>query len=337
MRFLIIGAGAIGGAIGGRLAEHGHDVALVARGEHAATMQRSGLVVESPDGMVTVHPIVVTDVWDLDPAPDDVAIVAVKSQDAPALLDVLRRWAGDALPVVCAQNGVDNERTALRLFANVHGMNVMCPVTHLMPGVVQIASAPVSGVLDVGRYPAGADEVTEAVTAALAASGFDARPDADIMRWKRTKLLLNLGNAIEAACGTAPTGDDESARADRAIRLDLYRRARDEGLAVFAAAGLSTVDTDEERERRTNLTIRPVGGSPRGGGSTWQSLIKGSGSTECDHLNGEIVLLGRLHGVATPVNLVLQQVMAEMAARASRPGAWTADAIAARVPMIAAG
>ena len=332
VRFVVIGAGAIGGAIGGRLAEHGHDVALVARGEHATTMQRDGLVVEAPDRTITVHPPVVADVGELRPSRGDVAVVAVKSQDAPPLLDALRRWAGDRLPIVCAQNGVDNERAALRLFSNVQGMNVMCPVTHLVPGVVRIASAPISGVLDVGRAPAGVDEVSDAVADALTRSGFDSRPDRDIMRWKRTKLLLNLGNALEAACGIAPDGEDDTAVADRAARLDLYLRARAEGLACFAAAGLSIVDADEERERRTNLTIRPVaGGSRRGGSSTWQSLTKGSRSSECDHLNGEIVLLGRLHGVPTPVNATLQRTLAEMVADGARPGRWTAAEIAARV------
>ena len=50
MRFVIFGAGAIGGVIGGRLFEHGHDVVLVARGEHARVLQRDGLRLESPDG-----------------------------------------------------------------------------------------------------------------------------------------------------------------------------------------------------------------------------------------------------------------------------------------------
>ncbi|WUJ19490.1 hypothetical protein OHS70_07955 [Streptomyces sp. NBC_00390] len=43
----------------------------------------------------------------------------------------------------------------------------------------------------------------------------------------------------------------------------------------------------------------------RTGGSTWQSLVRGTGSIETDHLNGEMVLLGRQQGVPTPVNEVL--------------------------------
>jgi len=54
------------------------------------------------------------------------------------------------------------------------------------------------------------------------------------------------------------------------------------------------------------------------GSSTWQSLVRGSGTTEVDWLNGEIVLLGRLHGIPTPVNELLQRET-NAAARANRP------------------
>ena len=290
MRFVVLGAGAIGGAIGGRLAEHGHAVVLVARGAHASAMRADGLVVESPDRTVTVRPPIVTDIGEIEWREDDVVLIAVKTHDAPPVLDALRRRAPVDLPIVCAQNGLDNERSALRLFRHVHGMNVMCPATHLVPGVVQVSSAPISGVLDIGRYPDGVDEVDHAVAAALSSSGFDSVADADIMRWKRTKLLVNLGNAIEAICGTT---------ADRA---ELYRRARSEGLACFAAAGLTVAGEEEERARRADLRLQPIAGSRRGGGSTWQSLTKGAGSTECDYLNGEVVLLGRLYGVPTPIS-----------------------------------
>ena len=60
MRFVVFGAGAIGGAVGGRLFERGFDVTLVARGDHAEALQ-SGLVLEAPDGTVTLPVPVVDD------------------------------------------------------------------------------------------------------------------------------------------------------------------------------------------------------------------------------------------------------------------------------------
>ena len=65
------------------------------------------------------------------------------------------------------------------------------------------------------------------------------------------------------------------------------------------------------------MKLRPAGGKTRSKGSSWQSLSRGAGSIEVDHLNGEIVLLGHLHGVPTPVNAGLQR----LANRAARTGA----------------
>jgi 2-dehydropantoate 2-reductase len=57
----------------------------------------------------------------------------------------------------------------------------------------------------------------------------------------------------------------------------------------------------EDTARRANLlSVQPIGNQPRGGGSSWQSLRRRTGSIETDFLNGEIVQLGRLHDVPTP-------------------------------------
>jgi 2-dehydropantoate 2-reductase len=53
------------------------------------------------------------------------------------------------------------------------------------------------------------------------------------------------------------------------------------------------------------MKVRPVE-DDQTGSSSWQSLVRGAGSIETDYLNGEIALLGRLHGVPTPLNAALQ-------------------------------
>ena len=80
-------------------------------------------------------------------------------------------------------------------------MCVICPATHLAPGVVEAESSPCPGILDVGRYPDGIDATVAEVAAALTTATFDSRVLADVMRWKYAKLLVNLGNAVEAICG----------------------------------------------------------------------------------------------------------------------------------------
>ncbi|MEV7329173.1 2-dehydropantoate 2-reductase N-terminal domain-containing protein [Micromonospora sp. NPDC093244] len=304
MRYVIIGAGAVGGTIGARLAEAGRDVTLVARGTHLDAIRDRGLTLRQPDGDITVRLDAVDRPGDRPLPADTVLVLTVKSQDTAG---ALAAWvdapvagggtAGERLPLVTAQNGVANERTALRLFADVHPVCVWLPATHLQPGVVVANGYPHPGMLHIGRYPDGADDTDRAVSADLTAAGFVAPVREDVLRWKYGKLLSNLGNGLQALLG-------------QDIPDALAERVRAEGVAVLAAAGIAHTSPQEEKAERGDLVgLRPVAGEARSGGSTWQSLARGTGRTEVDHLNGEVVLLGRLHGVPTPANAAVQRAV----------------------------
>ena len=331
MRYIIIGAGAVGGTIGGRLFQSGHEVVLVARGPHLDALRAHGLRLITPDGPATLAVPAVGSPSELGLRDGDVLVLAVKTQDVAA---VLADWAwqavrggtvaAESLPVVCAQNGVASERIALRRFRQVYGMCVWLPATHLEPGTVQAQGAPLSGMLHIGRYPSGTDTTAARIGADLVRSRMLAPVVADVMRWKYGKLLANLANAIEAVCGP---GDDAAG---------LRRRATAEGIAVLDAAGIGYASQEESAEvRGDRVRIQPVDGPPRGGGSSWQSLTRGTGSIEADYLNGEIVLLGREHGVPAPVNEVLQR-LANQAARDRRaPGGTAPSEVMALVDALA--
>lgn len=62
--------------------------------------------------------------------------------------------------------------------------------------------------------------------------------------------------------------------------------------------------------------MQPVIGESRAGGSSWQSLARAAGTFETDYVNGEIVVLGRLHGIATPANAALVRHARLLAGRA---------------------
>jgi len=315
MRFIVLGAGAVGGVVGGRLFEHGHDVVLVARGEHARAIADSGLTLASATGVTSLDVPVTDHLGSLTWAGDEVVLLAVKSQDTEEALRQLQAVAPPSTPIVCMQNGVANEAAALRRFPLVYGICVMCPATFLRPGVVVAESSPVTALLDVGRYPGGAtaegpeDPIAAGVAAALNASTMESLVRPDIMRWKYAKLLRNLANAVDALCG--PSG-----RSSEVVQL-----ARKEGEAALAAAGIDYASTEEDDNRRADkLHPSEVVGYERGGSSTWQSLARGEGSAEVDYLNGEVVLLGRLNGVPTPVNELLQRLVNQKARSRSRPG-----------------
>jgi 2-dehydropantoate 2-reductase len=303
VRFVVLGAGAVGGVVGARLHEAGHDVVLVARGAHGAAIREHGLRFRTPAGETKLRIPAVERVAEADVRDDDVVLLAVKSQDTElALRDLAATGAGPA--VVCVQNGLESERLALRRFERVYGVLVLVPGVHLEPGVVEVHAAPESGILDLGRYPRGVDEPARELAAALTGATFLSEPREDVMAWKAAKLLSNLTNAVEALAGR--DGTDEVRRA-----------AVEEGERVLAAAGIPFVPRPELMARSRELARTGT----KVGSSTWQSLARGAGELEVDFLNGEIVLLARLHGVEAPVNERLQRLAREHAARGGAPGA----------------
>ena len=325
-RYIIIGAGAVGGTIGARLFESGHEVVLVARGAHLATLRGRGLRFLTPRSESILAVPAVSGPEELDPRPEDVLILATKSQHSEAALDP---WTGYAHPgagqppVVLAQNGVANEPLALRRFPRVYGMCVWLPAAHLEPGVVEARNGPISGILHLGRYPEGADDFIRAVAEDLERSSFRAPVGDAVMRWKYAKLLGNLGTAVEALTGSIST-----ARAE-----DLVTRAQAEGAAVLDAAGIGHASAEEQAPYWDLLRHNEPDRRARrnGGGSAWQSLARRSGSIEADYLNGEIVLLGRLHGVPAPINEALQRLAKTAAFERRPPGSLSVAELAEQI------
>lgn len=335
-RYVIIGAGAVGGTIGGRLAQAGIDTVWVARGDHGRALRERGLTLMTPDGTTTQHAPVWLDPSEAELGADDVLVVATKTQH---VADALATWAdvpvrladgtvstaGESLPVILATNGVAAEPMALRWFRRVFGMCVWAPTANLEPGVIIARFAPVSAVLHCSRVPASLttnedrtmlrqlhDDWTSAV--------MDVPLPDDVMPWKYRKLLTNMGNVVQALVGPSEAKDVSAA-------------AEAEARRVFADAGVNvTDDAAEAAIRETGPRITPVPGAPETlGGSTWQSLSKGRGNAETDFLNGEIVAIAHAAGLAAPVNAALARLGRQAAAGGARPGDLSADELRALV------
>lgn len=330
MRYVIIGAGAVGGVLGARLAQHGvgHPPVLIARGEHGAAIARSGIRLRTPDEDVVLRVDTADGPDGVTLGVDDVLVLTTKTQQAQFALE---QWvdapvadangttvgtAGELLPLFTALNGVESERLALRLFARVYGVCVWLPSVQLEPGEIILRIGPSSGTFIVGRYGQATDgdgELLAAVAADWTAGTFAVNVVDDVMRWKYAKLLGNLGNAVQALVGA-----DQSFAA-------VAKRLRAEAETVYRAAGIRWADADEEAAWRGGaFDVRPVPGAPDElGGSSWQSLARGSGSIETDYLNGEIVLLARAHGAAAPLNELVQRLAREAAHRHAAQGSMT--------------
>lgn len=319
---IIYGAGAVGSVIGGRLRQGGADVVLVARSAHAAAIRERGLILRTAKGSDVVEVDAVTSIDHLTPTGDDVVVITAKTQDTAEIHRAILSWNSE-VPVVCGTNGVEHERLALRRFATVYAMVVQLPAQFEKPGEVTALCAPTNAILDVGRYPSGADDTANALAALIAASpNLSSEADDDVMTKKYGKLLVNLGNTADAACGFAGRG------------ALVVAAAIEEGKGVYRAAGIRWEQPPERVEsyktRAATMRFDIPAGDTFLGGSTWQSLVKGAATVETDYFNGEIVLLGRLHGVRTPANNFLQQYATTMLREQHRPGSVTTEQLDAQ-------
>lgn len=105
MKICVVGAGAIGGLLGVRLANAGNDVSLIARGAHLAAIKQNGLRLIQEDQQLTAKNVVATDdINDLDT--QDVVIMALKSHQILAVLDKLPKLIGADTVMVTVQNGI---------------------------------------------------------------------------------------------------------------------------------------------------------------------------------------------------------------------------------------
>jgi 2-dehydropantoate 2-reductase len=104
MKFLIVGAGAIGAYIGARMARSGFDVTLFARGPHLRAMQENGVLVKSADGDFLARPRVVGSLEEAGTV--DVVLLGVKAHSLPQLAPQLKLVLGPDTTVVSTQNGI---------------------------------------------------------------------------------------------------------------------------------------------------------------------------------------------------------------------------------------
>src|ERR1700733_10619345 len=290
-RYVIIGAGAIGGTVGAMLARAGIPTVLVARGRHAEVLASAGITLRTPDGTFRTAVTAASRPEQVQLTLRDVLVFATKTQQLDA---ALQEWvdqpvfgpngqhdlvgtAGEQLPAMTALNGVAAEEKALRYFRRVFGVCVWLPAVHLEPGEVIVRSWPVAGQFHIARWPASLSTQQDAdllsgLAETWSAAGIRVRSPDDVAPWKYNKLLSNLGNAVGAMAAEAA---DISA---------VVAAVRAEGENVLRHAGIDFVPFE------TSTAVRADGPKPRpvpgwnGGASnsTWQSLSRNTGNVETD-------------------------------------------------------
>jgi 2-dehydropantoate 2-reductase len=329
MRFLIVGAGAIGSLVGGRLALAGHRVTLVGREATVRALRTLGLrVVEDGQTTITRQVSAAASLAEAFSAAQryDLACLTVKSYDTATAAAELAAATSSPPSVVTFQNGVGNEQMLIERFgaARVLSATITAPVQVLEPGMVSVAR---SGRVDLSPTDPGGSVL--GLNQALAEAGFDVRLHRDYRALKWSKLLMNMiGNATCAILDWSPT----RVFADRRL-CALEMQAVREGMDVMSAEGIRLARVGSYpvplvAPLLTNLPpplLQPlllrIIGNARGGKtpSLHIDLRRGRGKSEVDVLNGAICRAGARLGLHVPAN---QALHAALMALTRREVAW---------------
>ena len=291
MKIAVMGAGAIGGYFGGRLAQAGYDVSFIARGAHLAAIKANGLKVLSPLGDFTIQPANVTD----DPADVgavDVVLFMVKNYDTLQAAKPIRPMVAPDTAIIPFQNGVD----AGALLSEVLGAG------HVLGGVAFIpASIPEPGVIKhnaelaklvFGEFDRQVSPRAVAFLDALEKAGVAGEISADInvVLWSKLMFLTSMSaiNCITRQAAGLVQFDEET--------MALYMDAMREVAAVATAHGIKL----GEEAIAANMALAQSF-PPQNKTSMFQDLEAGR-RLEINYLSGAVVRLGREKGIDTPIH-----------------------------------
>lgn len=295
MRIAIMGAGGVGGCLGGLLAKAGNDVSLIARGEHLEAIRANGLKLIRPDGEFVVK----VDATD-DPAevgPVDLIIYTVKTFHNRSVITTLKPLMGEETSIITLQNGVESHE----LLGSVLGPSNILPGAYWASAHIQTPGVISEDVLS--KLSFGEIEVTESLRALDIRKIFrDAGIEADIstdpvqVLWQKFVVLSSLAGITSAA----------QTRASELLKFPDARKmfldAMEEALAIGMARGIDLSENlaQESLEWIDTLPDFQV---------SMHADFEAGRVTELDALSGAVIRLGKQIGVKTPVHSFFYSVL----------------------------
>lgn len=298
MRIAVMGSGGLGGYFGARLALGGADVHFIARGRHLQAMRADGLRVEGPEPL-HVHPVQATD----DPAtigPVEIVMFCVKLWDSDAAIEHIRPLVGPQTAVISFQNGVLKDQALINAFgpARVMGGVGYVATTIDRPGVIR-QTGPLQRLL-FGELDGTRSARAEAFLAACLKGGIKAGLAEDIVReiWQKFVFLAGLsGTTTTMRKAIGPIREHPQTRAFlRDVMQEVVAVGRAHGVALppdYADIRLQLAD-DVAYDMTSSMHHDLERGNP----------------LEVRWLAGAVVELGQRHGVPTPLNRAIADILA---------------------------
>jgi 2-dehydropantoate 2-reductase len=289
MRILIVGAGAVGGYFGARLAEAGRDVTFLAREARAKQLRQDGLCVISPHGDVLLTPKL-TGAGEID-APYDLVLLGVKAYALEAAMDDFAPAVGPETMILPVLNGMRHIDLLTRRFGEGAVLGGVCLVATEIDAKGRIVQMTEIQQLAYGERNGEATPRLQSLDATLQGAGFDAHLSTDITQamWEKWVMLASLG-AITCLIRGA-IGEIVAIPGGAALSLQVL----DECAMAAAACGHKTSEAFQSRQ--AGAMTAP--GSPLTS-SMYRDLRKGA-PVEADHILGDLLERAIAEGVATPL------------------------------------
>jgi 2-dehydropantoate 2-reductase len=295
MRIAVIGAGGIGGYFGGRLAQAGHDVTFVARGEHLQAIRTKGLSVDSVAGDFTVEPAQATsDIGAVGPV--DAVLLGVKTWQVTDLLSDLPALLGPQTAVITTQNGVEAPAQIAAAIGEDHVVPGVAKIFAAIEGPGRIRHFGGPGNLTFGEWDNRRSDRVQALADALGDAGVVAR-DIWVELWFKLLFVVPFGTL------GAATGADLGALRTHTGTRRLLENAMAEVHAVATASGIALPDDC------VATAMGFIDSQPAAGTTSLQRDIWAGRPSELDAWTGAVVRLGAEYAVPTPVHDTLYQVL----------------------------
>lgn len=308
MKILILGAGAIGGYVGGRLHQSGADVTFLVREKRHEALQRDGLVIKSTKGDITQKVKTVTRASD--GGPYDVVLLTCKAYDLDSAIDAIAPAIGANTTVVPLLNGMRHIDVLAAKFGDAKVVGGLARVGVAMNDKGEILhTSPFAAISFGERDGKAARPALVALDAAIKKSGVDGGLNANIVQdlWDKWIMLCSL--AAMCCLMRGASGDILEADEGQAIVLETV----DEGRKVAAAAG----HDPGEKGVTTIRSFLIVKGS-KFTASMLHDLEKGA-MVEADHVVGDMIARARKAGLATPnLRMAYAHLQVYLARRARR-------------------
>ena len=289
MRILIVGAGAVGGYFGGRLAQAGRDVTFLVRPSRAKQLGQDGLRIISPHGDAVLTPNLVS--ADKIDTPYDLVFLSVKAYALEAAMNDFAGAVGPETMILPGLNGLRHVELLTKRFGEHAVIGGVCLVAAEIDKEGRIVQLADFQQLIYGERNGETTPRLERLDATIRGAGFDARLSPDIMQamWEKWVQLASLGAITCLMRGTI--GEIVAAPGGAELSLAIL----DESAAISNACSHKP---SEALLSRHAAAMTAPGSSLTS--SMYRDLRKGA-PIEADQILGDFIERGGAHGVDTPL------------------------------------